>query len=433
MVRSSFGSVAFWGSLAILAATSTASAQWMPFGGNNCPCGTAPRTTLFGPPPVAYQSASASYSSAAMPIYRTAYGNESVQCGQPIACTIEQPIQMRQMAQVVRVEPLQPVVQPVYDTVHVTEYQPVRQKVQKPIVETKWVEQAVTEMRPVTQQRTVNVPTVDYQTVTEYKKVQKQVGYWVTKNEATGKVAPCQYDNRPGMTGWLNRTGYEMRTAFTPQTKATRQFIPQTMTCTVPCTKKVAIQGQKQVTYNVTSMVPHQVTRKVAVNSVRYVEEEVTAMKAVTVAKTMQVGTRISYAPIGSGASASGTGDGATALQPTPDNKASARNADGTPKRTANGEKLDEFSPGLEPNDFNNRNGVTPKKISYPTPIEESPVDQGRMTETTVPARETSPTRQSLSAPSVVRVSQWVARNPLPSTPQPVGKPGSISLAGNVP
>lgn len=424
MVRSSFGLASFWGSLAVLAATSTASAQWLPFSGNNCGCGTP---SLFGPPPVAYQSASASYSSAAMPIYRTAMASESVQCGQPIACTIEQPVQVRAMAQIVRVEPLQPVVHPVYDTVHVTEYQPVKQKVQKPIVETKWVEQAVTEMRPVTQQRTVNVPTVDYQSVTEYKKVQKQVGYWVTKNEATGKVEPCQYDNRPNMAGWMNRTGYQMRTAFTPQTRTTRQFIPQTMTCTVPCTKKVAVQGQKQVTYNVTSMVPQQVTRKVAVNSVRYVEEEVTAMKAVTVAKTMQVGTRISYAPPGS------SGAGATALQPTPDTKASARNPDGTPKRTANGEKLDEFSPGLAPDDFNNRNGATPKKISYPTPIEESPIDQGRMTETTVPARETSPTRQSLSTPSVVRVSQWVARNPLPSNPQPISKPGSISLAGNVP
>ena len=422
MVRSSFGSVSFWGCLAVLAVTGTASAQWMPFGGGNCPCGTMPRTTLFGPPPVAYQSASASFSSAA-------YGGESVQCGQPIACTIEQPVQMRQMAQIVRVEPLQPIVHPVYDTVQVTEYQPVRQKVQKPIVETKWVEQAVTEMRPVTQQRTVNVPTVDYQNVTEYKKVQKQVGYWVTKNESTGKVAPCQYDNRPGMVGWMNRTGYEMRTAFTPQTRVTRQFIPQTMTCTVPCTKKVAIQGQKQVTYNVTSMVPHQVTRKVAINSVRHVEEEITVMKAVTVAKTMQVGTRVSYAPLGGGAGGDG---GRTALQPTPDTKASARNPDGTPKRTANGEKLDEFSPGLEPNDFNNRNGVNPKKISYPTPLEEeTPADQGRMTETSVPARQTAPTRQSPNAPSVVRVSQWVARNPLPSTPQPVGKPGSISLAGN--
>jgi len=323
---------------------------------------------------------------------------------------------------------LQPVVHPVYDTVHVTEFQPVKQKVQKPVVETKWVEQAVTEMRPVVQQRTVNVPTVDYQNVTEYRQVQKQAGYWVTKNESTGKVAPCQYDNRPGIAGWMNRTGYEMRTAMTPQTRVTRQFIPQTMTCTVPTTRKVAIQGQKQVTYNVTSMVPHQVTRKVAVNSVRHVEEEITVMKAVTVAKTMQIGTRVSYAPVGGGTG----GGGATALQPTPDSSASARKTDGTPKRTADG-KLDEFSPGLEPNDFNNRNGANPTKISYPTPIEEPSVDHGRMTESTVPARSATPSQGTLRTPSVVRVSQWVARTPAPSAAPAASKAATLALAGNVP
>lgn len=433
MVRSSFGSVSFWGGLALLAASSTASAQWLPFSGNNCGCNGNTRSTLFGPPPVAFQSASSSCCSAAMPIQRTALFSESVQCGQPIACTIEQPVQVRQMVQAIRVEPLQPVVHPVYDTVQVTEYQPVRQKVQKPVYETKYVEQAVTEMRPVTQQRTVNVPTVDYQSVTEYKKVQKQVGYRGTKNEATGKISPCQYDNRPTMLGAMNRAGYQARTAFTPQTKATRQFIPQTMTCTVPCTKKVAVQGMKQVTYNVTSMVPQQTTRKVAVNSVRYVEEEITAMKAVTVAKTMQVGTRISYAPVGSGAGGAGGAGVATGLQPTADPRASAKNLEGTPKRTADGSKIDEFSPGLAPDDFNGRNGGNPKKISYPTPLEQDPVDHGHLTETTVPARLAAPVRSTFNAPSVVRVSQWVARTPLPATPSTPGNPGAMSLAGNVP
>ncbi|MCX7394897.1 MAG: hypothetical protein NTW75_12315 [Planctomycetales bacterium] len=411
MVRSSFGLASFCGGLVVLAATSTSSAQWLPFSGSRCDCG--PRPALFGLPPLRYQSASAGYSSAAMPIYQTAMVSESVQCGQPINCTIEQPVQIRSMVQAVRVEPLQPVVHPVYDTVRVTEYQPVKQKVQKPIVETKWIDQAVTEMQPVTQQRTVNVPTVDYQSITEYKKVQKQVGYWVTKNEATGKLSPCQYDNRPGMIAAMNRTGFQLRNAFTPQVRATRQFIPQTMTCTVPCTKKVAVPGMKQVTYNVTSMLPRQTTRKVAVNSVRYVEEEVTAMKAVTVAKTMQIGTRISYAPLGSGAGGDG---GRTALQPTPDNKASAQNSDGTPKRTANG-KLDAFSPNLEPDSFNENQG-TIRKSSYPTSIEQ-PTDQGRMTESIVPARAGDPTTQPMRTPSVVRVSQWVARD-------------AMSLAGNI-
>jgi len=104
----------------------------------------------------------------------------------------------------------------------------------------------------------------------------------------------------------------------------------------------------KQVTYNVTQMVPQQQTRQVAVHTVRYVEEEVTAMQPVTVARTVQVGHRISYAPAGSisGGSATATGptpanNGPTAtgpsnngplslnptLSPTPDAKASAKSA----------------------------------------------------------------------------------------------------------
>src|SRR6185503_17235258 len=137
----------------------------------------------------------------------------------------------------------------------------------------------------------------------------------------------CQYDNRPGIVGSMNRMSNDIRNAFTPNSKVTRQFVPQTMTCTVPCTKKVAVQGMKQVTYNVTSMVPQQTTRKVAISSVRYVEEEITAMKPVTVARTMQVGTRVSYAPLGSGGqTATGPSNGgAIGLTPTPDTSSSAR------------------------------------------------------------------------------------------------------------
>ena len=119
-------------------------------------------------------------------------------------------------------------------------------------------------------------------------------------------------------------------------------------------------------------------------------------------------------------------------LLPAVESKSPPQNTDGTPRRAANG-KVDEFSPSLEPDGFNKRNGPTPTKISYPTPIEESPVDQGRMTETTVPARETVPMRSSIKTPSVVRVSQWVARTSLPSNPQPINKAAAMALAGNVP
>ena len=427
MLRSLFGSASVWGSLAVLAMTGTASAQWFPFGGGKS-CGCGPRPTLMGPAPF-MQSASTSFG-AAYPVHQTAYATESVSCGQPINCTITQPVQVQSMAvahvQAIRVQAMQPVVHPVYDTVNVVEYQPVKQRVQKPIMETKWVDQAVTEMRPVTQQRTVNVPTVDYQTVTEYKQVQKQVGYWATKSEPTGKVASCQYDNRPGFTGWMNRTSYDIRNAFTPTTKVSRTFVPQTMTCTVPCSKRVAVPGMKQVTYNVTSMVPQQTTRKVAISAVRYVEEEITAMKPVTVARTVQVGTRISYAPVGGnggGATATGPGnDGPTALSPTADPNNSARKP--TPDRTATGNPADP----LDSNQFNNRSGgQNPLKISYPVNDRDSnrvrDSDRGDVTESVVPGRPAAKT------PSVIRVSQWVAtRAPLPSSPQP-DKSASIAIA----
>lgn len=401
MVRSLFGSATLWSGLAMLVLSGTASAQWFPFGGNSCNCGA--RTSSFSSAPMMQ---SASFGAAYNPV---AYAAESVSCGQPISCTITQPVQMQAMAiapvvQTVKVQSLQPVVHPVYDTVHVTEFQAVKQKVQKPVVETKWVDQAVTEMRPVTTQRTVNVPTVDYQSVTELKQVQKQVGYWATKTESTGKISACQYDNRPGIVGSMNRMSHDIRNAFIPNTKVSRTFVPQTMTCTVPCTKRVAVQGMKQVTYNVTSMVPQQTTRKVAVNTVRYVEEEITAMKPVTVARTMQVGTRVSYAPLGSGGqTATGPSNGgAIGLTPTPDTSSSARRP--TNDRTGSSESID--SNGFNPN----------KRISYPVPERDS--DRGDVTESDVPARP------AVKSPSTIRISQWVARTPSPDK--------AMSIAGTV-
>lgn len=407
MVRSLFAPKSVWGGLAVLAMTGTVSAQWFPFGGGNN-CGCAPRTALMGSAPIMQSANFSSYSAA-----------QSVECGQPINCTVSQPVQfqavaVQPMVQTVKVQALQPVVHPVYDTVQVTEYQAVQQKVQKPVVETKWVDQAVTEMRPVTQQRTVNVPTVDYQTVTEYKQVQKQVGYWATKTEPTGKVASCQYDNRPGMVGWMNRTGYDIRNAFTPTTKVSRTYVPQTMTCTVPCTKKVAVQGMKQVTYNVTSMVAQQTTRKVAVNTVRYVEETITAMKPVTVARTMQVGTRISYAPAGSATAGAGGNGGPTALTPTPETNA---------RRQSNDRTASDPAEELKPDDFNRGNAPV-RKISYPVEEHRHQHERGEVTETVIPSRP------SLKTPSVVRVSQWVARTPRPSSPN-LAKSAAISVAEN--
>ena len=120
-----------------------------------------------------------------------------------------------------------------------------------------------------------------------------------------------------------------------------------------------------------------------------------------------------SYAPIGSngGVTASGPGNGgSTALTPTPDTNSSAK---GASPRTATGQD------DINPNEFNN-NG---KKISYPVPERES--DRSTVTETVIPSRPAT------KSPSVIRVSQWVARAPSPAIPELNSTP-TMSIAGNV-
>lgn len=406
MPRSMFGLSLLWGGLAMLTFCGTASAQWFPgSGAGNCGC-SAP--TLMGSPPIMHQSAAAFGAAPMMPV-SYAY-NDAVQCGPPIACHIEQPAQVVHVQAVapvthtvVAVQQLRPMVQPVMQDVQVTEYHPVKRTVSKPVVTTEYVDQTVTEMRPVSELRTVNVPTTDYQTVTEYRTVKRDVGYWATKNVPTGRVNAWQYDNRPNMAGAMNRASYNMRNAFTPQYQQARQYIPQTMTCTVPYCKKVAVPGMKQVTYNVQSMQPTQTVRKVAVNKVTYQTAEVTVMAPVQVTKTMQVGTRVSYHPAGTtavGSAPSSTNGPGTALNPTPDPNQKV------PARTAapNG--------GLDSNEFNNKRSSLDTNDTFGQ----------RVSDVAEPVKATS-------APSVVRVSLWVARTPSPSNPQPSGKSAAISIA----
>ena len=404
MPRSSFGLATVLASLTVLNFCGTASAQWFPgFGGrSNCGC-SAP--SYLGTPPIMRQTAAA-YGAAPMTTASYAY-SDGYQSG-PAMCQIEQPVQVVHVpvVQTVAVQRLQPVIHPVMQDVAVTEYHPVKQTVSKPVVRTEYVDQQVTELRPITEQRTVNVQTVDYQNVTEYKQTQKQVGYWVTKNCPTGKIPSWQYDNRPNVAGAMNRASYDLRHAFTPMYKQQRQFIPQTMTCTVPYTKQVAVPGMKQVTYNVTRMEPTQTTRKVAVNKVVYEPTEITVLKPVQVVKTMQTGTRVSYAPIGGTAVGSAPStNGAPAvggLTPTPDAKASQQR----PTRAAE-------KPDLDADAINKRTGAS---------INSSDSFGTQLTESTVSARK-------FSAPSAVRVNQWVARTPASSTPQPGGKSAAMSIA----
>ena len=237
---------------------------------------------------------------------------------------------------------LQPVAQTCYRTVPVTEYRQVKQIVQRPIIETKYVDQQVTEYRPVTETRTATVPTVSYDYVTEQRTVQRDAGYWTTQYTPNHKLTACQYDSRPNIFGWLNRAGYSIRQSFTPKIIAKRQYVPNVITQTIPVTRRVARHGTRQITYNVTRMVPYTTTRRVAVNTVRYVSQEVTTMRPVTVMRSVPIGTAMSYAPINYGATA-------TALLPTPDPIGTAASQPVDRRRTADSRNNDDRSVPVKP------------------------------------------------------------------------------------
>ena len=238
------------------------------------------------------------------------------------------------------------VVQPTYQTVPVTEYQEVKQTVMRPVTETKYVDQQVTEYRPVTEQRTAEVPVTTYSPVTEIQTVMQDRSYYATQYVPNCRMSPCQYDSRPGLLGWMNRTGYEVRSAFTPRYTAYRQYVPNQVAMQVPVTRHVAQQGTRQVTYNVTRYEPHTTTRQVAVNETKWVAHEQTVSRPVTTYRTVPVGTTIAYAPAGGAVAFGGSSitnvaygpirynNTATAFGPSPD-PISAQGMQKVPSRTA--------------------------------------------------------------------------------------------------
>ena len=222
----------------------------------------------------------------------------------------------------------------------VTEYREIRQTVQRPVVETAYVDQPCTEYVPVTEAKTATIPTCNYRDVTEMQTRCVNCGYWQTTCQQNCRMSPCQYDGRPGFAGWLNRTGYSFRSAFTPRYTVRRHWIPQQVVQQVPVTRRVAEYGTREISYNVTRMVAQHTTRKVAVNTVRMVAEEVTSMQPVTVMRTIPTGTSIAYAsPYGFGS--------ATALAPTADPISNAP----APSRSADlGESFKRDATNIKPN-----------------------------------------------------------------------------------
>ena len=387
-------------SAAVVAITGgSVSAQFFGGGGSNCNCNA----------PVAASMVAASYAAPTV-----------------TACNVCAPV-----VQTVCAPAVQPVMQTVYRQVPVTEYQPVKEMAKRQVFETKYVDQSVTEYRPITETKVAEVPTVSYQNVTECQTQYRNAGYWRTRCEPTCKVSPCQYDQRPGLMGWMNRTSYEMTSAFTPNYRTTREYVPQTVAQTVPVTRQVAIQGSRQVSYNVTRMEPYQTTRKTAVVVPRWEDTEVTVMKPITVVKTMAVGTQVAYVPIGAGGTA-------TAFGPAPDPIGTARG--NSPSRSADllkesdPSKVNDKTRSAIENDIRlHREEATPViPASAPVGIRsqevtsvdaaDSPlfaedfVDLGRSTPLPFPSRMMITAAKPIAhrpttAPAAAKASQWVARS----------------------
>lgn len=345
-----------------------------------------------------------------------------------------------------------------YQTVPVTEYRQVRQTVRRPVCETAYVDQPVTEYRPVVEQRTVNVPTCTYEDVIECRTVCRDIGGWVTRYTPICKMSPCEYDNRPGLGGWLNRSAYSIRASFTPDAIAHREYVPNVVTQTIPVRHRVAKHGVRQVTYNVTRMVAHTTTRKVAVNTVRYVDEEVVATQPVTVMRTVPIGTALAY-----GAPAGGLVYGAaptrSALAPQPDPVSGdriPRRADASDDRFRNRPAPAPDAPrpdGADPASFDRPLERESTRLQFDHDHDHGIGEEGtRGRRAAVPggighhhaARPVTPASPVLaerrdvepavtaetprSVPSIVRVGQWTARRPS-SSEQPEDVRLGVSVA----
>ena len=241
--------------------------------------------------------------------------NAQWRCPEP-ALTGPQPFAVAPPAVVAQA---QPVFQTRYQTVPVTEMRPVETTVQRPETYTEYVEQPVTEYRPVIERQTRQIPTVQYRNVTQYRTVNRDVGRWVTHYQPIQRVTPCQVDSRPGLLGWMNRTGMSIGNSFRPQYRTSRQYYPRVVSQQIPFTRQVAVPTTRTVAYNVTRMVPQQTTRRVAVNKVRYVTEKRTIMQPTTAFRTVPIGTSLAYAapmPVAPSTLAYGLGGSSVAYGP---------------------------------------------------------------------------------------------------------------------
>lgn len=313
-----------------------------------------------------------------------------------------------------------PPVRACYQTVPVTEYRECRQTVHKPVVETTYVDQPVTEYRQVCETKTAEIPTVSYQTVTETRTIQKDCGHWIAQCHERPMITPCQYDSRPGVFGAINRTGFAVRMAFTPRVWTERVYVPNVVSQEVPVTRQVAVRGTQTINYQVARVVPITTTRKVAVNTVKMVAQEIVTQRPVVVYKTIPLGSSLA---LGVPAPASTT---TTARQPTlnntdtiaiqPKNTSKAPAVDRTTKRQTplNEAAEEEAFPERDSN-----SGNKPPKKGATQPFHGSIKAPAADEDEVVPAKATSASEVEVAADTDRPIGRWVARKKTKSVTGP--------------
>ncbi len=309
--------------------------------------------------------------------YQTASINPCNPCAQAVA--IQAPVAM--------VPCMQPVQETVYQDVQQVEYRPVAKTVKQPKVITVMEERDVVKYNQVMESRTVDVPSYTTQTYTECKAVTQNNSYWQSMRVPVQKPSPCQYDQRTGFLGEMNRLTLSMRNSLTPNYTTRRQFVPNVTAYNVPVQRTVQIPTTRQVTYNVARMVPETVKTKVAVQKTIWEDTEVTAYEPYTTTKRVAVGvqTRMVYADPSGGSSA-------TAAQPTPATTAENPNK-GTVKSLSSPQEQVPVRQPVYQNEVQQ-----PQPQPQPVPVQDGFYSRGPVART--------------NTPSVIRVAGWKATSP---------------------
>ncbi len=256
-------------------------------------------------------------------------------CSQPMAAPISyNPCPVVQMVQINPCPCLVPVQETVYREVPIVEYRAEERTVQRPVARTEYVDRPVTRYRTEYETRTAQVCQMCNQQVTECRQQVVNRSHWQTVYQPIPKMAPCQYDPNPTLLGWMNRTGYSLRSAFTPNYIPRRQFVPNVTVQNIPVTRTVSVPQMQEVAYQVAKMVPYEDTERVAVTRIEQVEETITVQVPFTTTRTVAVGTqtRYAYAPIGG---STGT-TSATAPTPARPQTAEGNHSDPRPVQQAN-------------------------------------------------------------------------------------------------